>query len=370
MTSPRTNRCTTILALALLCAAAWAGEPKETPIHLEFEMSPTPLGPFWPQVVGSPWYPLIFHRPPYAATVSLAGPTQFLPQPGTRRMGEFLDFAKEQAGLSTRQKTFLDAARGVYTMAGRAAVNPAGCPIVLGPMMDRSDPNSPERVVLYAMTLDDAKKMARAYFQYAMLRCHEQIQAHDEGLRELTEKIAQEEKRLSEVDRLIQTAQKSLEILVKTVAYRTENEAQAAVGELDRMLTTLQVEMAGITAKIEAIQGYRQGRREEGPPVPQEATAKLNMMFVEESIALRGAEARKQMALQLRDQASRFIDAKSALARAAAEKETLTKSLEVHQQDRPGQQKLVESAKQAEPKIPDKIVIYPVQWTEQAPGNN
>jgi hypothetical protein len=370
MISPRTNRCTTVFALALLCAAAWAGEPKEAPLPLEFELSPTPLGPFWPQVAGSPWYPVIFLRPPYAAAVSLARPTEFLPQPSTRRMGEFLDFAKAQAGLSTGQKTFLDAARGVYTTAGQAAVNPAGRPIVLGPMVDRSDPNSPQRVILYAMTLDDAKKMARAYFQYAMLRCHEQIQAQDEGLRELTEKIAQEEKRLSEVDKLIQTAQKSLEILVKTVAYRTENEAQAAVGELDRMLTASQVEMAGITAKLEAIQVYRQERREEGPPVPQEATAKLNMMFVEESIALRGAEARKQMAVQLRDQASRFIEAKSVLASAAAEKEILTKTLKAHQQGRLDQQKSVESVKQEQPKIPNKIVIYPVQWNEQAPGNN
>ena len=67
---------------------------------------------------------------------------------------------------------------------------------------------------------------------------------------------------MSEVDQLTETTQKSLDNLAKTVAYRTESEAQAAIGELDRMLNAAQVEMAGITAKIEAIQAYRQERRE------------------------------------------------------------------------------------------------------------
>lgn len=175
---------------------------------------------------------------------------------------------------------------------------------------------------------------------------------------------------LAELDQLTETTQQSLDTLAKTVAYRTEGEAQAAIGELDRMLNASQVEIAGVMAKIEAIQAYRQERREEGRPVPQEATAKLNMMFVEESIALRGAEARKQMAIQLREQAGRFVDLKSTLARAAREKPSLVKNLEKHREEVPGRRQWLETAKQREPQIPDKIVIYPVQWGEQAPGSN
>lgn len=125
-----------------------------------------------------------------------------------------------------------------------------------------------------------------------------------------------------------------------------------------------------MTAKIEAIRGYRQQiRKEEAREISEGAAAKLDAMLVEESIALRGAEARRQMASRLREQASRFVDLKSTLANAAAEKKTLADNLAEDRKALPGRRNWLAVAKQGEPKIPDKVIIYPVKW-ENRPSQN
>ena len=84
---------------------------------------------------------------------------------------------------------------------------------------------------------------------------------------------------------------------------------------------------------------------------------------------LQGAEARKQMATRLREQANRFVDLKSTLASAAGEKKTLAESLPAKQKDLATQQGYLESAKQHEPRIPGKVVIYRVKWADEATQN-
>jgi hypothetical protein len=382
MNSLGTHRGRIVLVLALLGPVAWAGEPNEIPIRLEFEISPTPLGPY-PSLsrVATTLGPLAVSKPAYAAAIPLMPPLEWLPSPARRTMSNFLGtgdargqregYAEQQGGLSVQQKTFLGAARSMMSYPTSNFVQ------------NRPDPNGPEHVLLYAMTLDDAKKMAQAYYRYArnewwlgyVKRLNNEIQR-------FTQTAAQEQTKISEVEQLLATTQKSLEDLGKIVPYRTESEAQQAIGELDRVLNTAQVEIAGITAKIEAIQGYRQTRvgvardaQGRTVPVPQaatppETTAKLNAMFIEESIALRGAQARKEMATRLREQANRFLDLKSTLTNATAERKTLSESLQSSQKELADRREKLEATLQQEPKIPAKIIIYPVQWLDEPAGNN
>jgi chromosome segregation ATPase len=241
--------------------------------------------------------------------------------------------------------------------------------------MDRPDPNGPPRVLLYALTLDDAKRMAQAYFQYAR---NDWWRGYFDSLVKKAQvnasNVARYQTRLAEIDKRVEVAQKPLEELQKTVPYRTESEAHEAVVELDRMLNAARVEIAGITAKIEAIQGYRWDKPEAWQviprrAVPEEAIARLNMMFVEETIALRGAEARKQTATNLREQANRFLDLKSTLTSAAAEKKPLMEDLKDNQNNLASYQRELEVLRQEEPKIPAKVVIYPVQWANKPSQN-
>ena len=218
-------------------------------------------------------------------------------------------------------------------------------------------------------------QMARAYFQYARndwWRGYFDSQVKKAQVN--ASNVARDQKRLAEIDKRVETAQKPLEELQKTVPYRTESEAHEAVVELDRMLNTARVEMAGITAKIEAIQGYRWDKPEAWQViprrvVPEEAIARLNMMFVEETIALRGAEARKQTATKLREQANRFLDLKSTLTSATRERTVLMDVLEQEQKVLAENRKELEATRQQEPKIPAKLIIYPVKWTHEASQN-
>ena len=364
MISPRMNRRTTILLLALICSTASAGEPNEIPIQLSFEISPTPLDPGFTLDTRSAVYPVVSRRPPFAAAIALVPPTEWLPSPLRRTMSNFLGnerlrgdgYAERQGGLSEQQKAFLEETKSVFNYPTSNLVQ------------RRPDPNGPECVLLYAMNLEDAKKMAQAYFQYARDEWWRgYARKLDREIRATREKIVHEEARTIEVDSLVEASQKSLDDLGKAVLYRTESEAHEAIGELDRMLNAAQVEIAGITAKTTAIQMYQGERlKKDGRPLPPEAVARLDMMFIEESIVLRGAEARKQMAARLREQANRFVDLKSTLASAAEEKKTLAESLPAKQKDLATQQGYLESAKQHEPRIPGKVVIYPVQWADEA----
>ncbi|MCX5643412.1 MAG: hypothetical protein NTZ17_01815 [Phycisphaerae bacterium] len=192
----------------------------------------------------------------------------------------------------------------------------------------------------------------------------------ESAIRGATESIESTQKRMSEIEKLSETARKSLEEFQKTVPYRTESEAHAAIGELDRMLNAAQVEIAGIAAKTTAIQKYQGERlRKDHRPLPSEAVARLDMMFIEESIALRGAEARRQMATQLREEANRFVDLKSTIANAPGEKATLAQTLHRAQQSLAGGQGNLPALKQEEPKIPNKVVIYPVKWVDEPAQN-
>jgi len=361
MISPGVNRCAVLIFLALICPAVWGKASNDPPIQIAFEVSPTPLGPYLAAGMDAPWQPFAIRRPGYAAAIPLVGSTEFLPFPGRGSMygllgnGDSEGYAEQHANLSEPQKAFLYATRALFQNARSTLV------------LDRPDPNGPQRLLLYALTVEDARKMAQAYFEYAQVRFQEQIEGGERAIREAPGQIAQEEKRVSKVDDVIAATQKALESLEKTVPYRTEEEAHQAVAELDRMLNAAQVEIAGIKAKLVAViaqQGESRSRQRS-----QAVNDKLDMMCIEESIALQGAEARKQMATSLREGAGRLLDLKSTLARADAEKKTLAASLDKRQKRLAADKRYFASARENQPKVPDKVIIYRVKWVDGPTGN-
>jgi hypothetical protein len=345
-----------VLVLALICSAAWAGEPNETPIHLTFERAPTSLGPYSVGGMDTAWRPFAIRKPGYAVAIPLIGPMDFLPVPGRTLKGAFwgrdrdAGYADRRAGLSEPQKAFLWATHDLYQDLRSLLV------------LNRPDPNGSQRLMLYAVTEQDAQKMAQAYYAYAMACFRQEMQETETALREAPEKIAEAQKRVAEMEERITAAQKALEEVQRTVPYRTEDEAHQAIGELNRMRNAAQVEMAGIKARIAAIQEYQRGTANHSRP--EETLPRLAMMYVEESIVLQGARAREEMATRLREQASRFLDLTSTLARAVAEKPTLTADLDRRQNQLEVDRRVLTSAREKEPRIPDKILIYRVVWKD------
>jgi uncharacterized coiled-coil DUF342 family protein len=270
-------------------------------------------------------------------------------------MMDFLQFAAQRADLSDQQKKLLETLKRLFQQANRPLLR------------DRPDPNGPTRVLLYAVTQEDAQKMAQAYLQYTEDTFRVDVRGFGRNVQHGVEEIESTKKKMAEAEKRIEETQKSLDEFQKTVPYRTESEAHEAIGELDRMLNAAQVEIAGIKAKIATIQEYQRG----GPGYSrsEETRSRLAMIYIEESIALRGAQAREQMATRLREQANRYVDLRSTLANAPEEKKKLEGELANAQSYVSSYQLNLARARENEPKIPVKVVIYPVKWADEPTQN-
>ncbi len=361
MLNDKKRQLVSALIVAVTCSIAWPGEPNDNTVRLSLEISPMSLGPLGKYRGAGPpsWRRFGEYRPGYAAGVTSEGSgSRFFAHPGQASTREFIHFALDRSRFSTAQKSFVQATGGLL----EAQRNGGPAPQWYDP---QDEPNRPRQLLLYAVTLEDAEEMAHVYYQYAMNGFHRQIDVLEELIRTTTQKIEEAEKRVLEIERLSQTTQNSLEELQKAVPYRTENEAHEATGELDKMLSAAQVEIAGIRARIDAIQEYQEQMRQ---GIPAEIS-RLRMMFIEESIALQGAEARQRMATLLREQANRFIDLKSTLANMDIEKENLGGDLQRHRANLKVAGQQLKSAREEEPTIPAKVTVYPVKWAESGQNN-
>jgi hypothetical protein len=336
-----------LLAMALLTGPMMRGaEPNAVTTPLTFEVSPVELT--WP----APGMPTVLSpaqenlRPTHAAGLTLRWPRSVdVPN----NWSSFLNHIKRQgmASFSKNQQTFLQ-----MTAPAQIGTLHRGRWSVTG---EKDDPDY-YGVLLYAVSEADAREMAAAYLRFVREKSESSLKyILDEG-QQWREKIAAAKKRLPELEGLLKNATNSLEELRKMVPYRTNEEALAAIGELNRMVNVARVDIAGITAKVEAIQGYPPEKRT--PAV----VAKLEVMFVEEAVALRAAEARKREATDLRTQAARFIDLNDTIRKATEERRELTGELDAAPRILQRQQEVLAQAKEREPNVPDnEAFIYPVQ---------
>lgn len=327
-----------LVTLVLLSSSAWAGEPNESAAVLQFEVSSAPIR--FP-----PIGPLASWKPPYAVGIPLDGPVEYLPLVEGRGDRGFRATTEGSKKLSPRQKEFLEDAQGVFTTQNSF-------------MFHRpEDPNRPREFLLYAVTLEDARELAQIYVDSAVNAFESWVQTQSSGLKETEDIISALQKKIDELEAAVRNAEASVAGIQKRVGYRTRQEATAAIAELDRMRNASQVDIAGIQAKIAAVQKWQA----ENPT--QIVLDRLRAMFVEESIALEAAEARRKMATQLRDDAGKFVDARQILDNAGAEKEKLLGKISVNRNNADLSRKWLQGSKKLRPRIADRpITIYPVEW--------
>jgi hypothetical protein len=339
MISRTTIQHVSFLIVGLMCQTVLGNEPNDVNEPLRFEMSPLHLA--------MPAHLTIKpdRRPAYAAGIVPAGSEAFFAWPNSDRVASFLNAAHLNKGLSLAQKEFLEDTEGLLNSGERSYTF----------LYPKDDPNHPQ-ALLYAMSLADAKRMAQLYLQAAQRHYKEMIDWYQREIGEVSEKIAQAEKRLPDVEKSLETSQKSFDELKALVPYRTEQEATEAIGEFDRMLNAAQVEIAGIRARIEVIQTYQREKQHVEGVAP-----KLELMFIEEAVAMRGTEARKQMATELRARASRFIDLGQLVKVTSEEKDIIPQNLEGWREDLRKLHERLATIKGQAPGIRDNTVfIYPV----------
>jgi len=340
MTSERTYRF--LLVVILLCVGppSGAADPNAASAELTFENGATEMS--WAGE-GSP-------RPSHAAGITLYQP----PDTGharTRDSGHgFVNSYRAGEGgvcFSQKHEAFLRAMHpslAIYAARGR----------ITATNTHDNDPNY-YHVVLYAVSEKDARKMAQAYVGFLRRQFDDRVRIANRDVERLLNRMAFRERRIPELDATLETSRQRLDELMVAVLYRTEDEAQAAIGELNKMINAARVDIAGVKAKLEAIQDPPAGKR------TAEITSRLEAMFVEEAIALRAAEARKREATDLRAQAVAYIDLNRTLKKADEER----KSLAAEAGPAPvllerKRANLAKLKKQAPKVLDNKVFIYPV----------
>lgn len=167
--------------------------------------------------------------------------------------------------------------------------------------------SSSRKQVLLAVSVEDAKKMAQAYLEYATERYGRWRASVEEDIEGLRGTLARYEAQVPVLIAEANGLQAELDALKKFIPYHSDEETLNAVAALNAMLNTISVEMSGIRSKIGAIQSY-QGKR-----FRAKSSILLEDMLVVESIALKGAQARQETATGLRDQARRYVTLKNSL---------------------------------------------------------
>lgn len=348
-----------LLALTILPGGSLmlGAEPNEVTAPLAFEQNSTVLT--WPTPGIPPHLRSRFQQenpaPTYAVVITLSWPLRT----GALRNDLSQQFASNAwqpraLPISESQRLLLlhlYRARSVYGFFD---------PMELAArQIDRRDPNS-HPVLFYAVSQDEAKAMAREYFRYVRGDFDRTLENDTRVLQGIKDRMAFLEKRIPELEVLGKTSQASLEELRKAVPYRTDAEAAVAIAEMDRIVNAIRVESAGIKAKLDAIHSY-------GSPKVPAVAARLEEMLVEESIALRAAEARKTEATYLRTQAAKFVELNKTIKEATEEKDRSARELRQLPYSLEQQEQRVADLKKREPVARGNwAVLYPVKSDQAA----
>ena len=213
---------------------------------------------------------------------------------------------------------------------------------------------------LYAVSEDDAKKMAMALLELLANETKKQVQDRIDTKQEFAKIIADEKNMLAKNEKELAAAQARLDNLRAAVHYLSLDEAREAASEFNRILSTFNVEYAGIKAKLNLIEDYISRYRETGRA---DMFGKLEQMKIEQLIELASVNARKEMAQAMRKQANDFCTSHRHVHELKKEESELSQSLK---NDKAFVKKLESSlaAYPLESLLPkvyeNKVTIYPV----------
>jgi len=220
------------------------------------------------------------------------------------------------------------------------------------------------KIHLYAMSEKDARKMAEAFIE-ALADKSEKIRSYKNRIRNLQVEIFQTKQEILEKEAETEVELSNLREDIKNVHYLSTDEAKQAISELNTMLNNLDIELAGMKAKLQAIQEQRQKLIRDKKFKLED---KLEDMLIDLLIELKVAEARKETATELRRQAEDFckkMDAKKAEFQKYVNEYKMRVTMferEIHQ----FKEKLADpDMEMLPPKVyQNKITIYPVRVEE------
>ena len=175
-----------------------------------------------------------------------------------------------------------------------------------------------DTVFLYAVSQEDAKKTVQAYLEIPTNEINSRVREYGKYIKDRKEEIVEINKALPEKQKQAdETESKYLEIKKTRYFSLPDDEAyekaKETMLEMYKMLDIVEIELAGIKEKMTVINEYRKTpqsaedwtRRNR---LPEGMIAKLDQMFIEQTIELKSAEAREQAAIKIRDRDKTFVD--------------------------------------------------------------
>jgi len=218
---------------------------------------------------------------------------------------------------------------------------------------------------LYAVSPDDAKKMAQGVIEYISEIGDINMQVTKDAIADRQRKIAAAKEKIPEKERQTSRAQSNYRNAKKLSLYssmaddhQVEKEIRKTILEMDKMLDLLDIEIDGINAKIAAIEHFQsQGLR-------MESRDRLRQMMLEEKVELAGAQTRRQAVLKIKKREKDLYNLYSISTNAAKELADLKNGLRRDEQGlkyakenlaNPGPYFLPPEIRQ------NKVTIYPVR---------
>ncbi|MDH4239838.1 MAG: hypothetical protein OEW48_09765 [Phycisphaerae bacterium] len=289
-----------VLILVVICVSAPATEPNETKTELKFEISKR-LGSTRLRKFAGPV------KPKYVAIFSMSDLSQISRELDVHRdypaLTKMILATSAGKSMSEIQKELLKEDRVISTETS----------FVKDQMYNVEE----TEFGLYAFTVEDAKNITQALIEVLTKIAREKqppmldefINKRKQKLQEYQERIADTKKKLSEKEPELKPTETAYKTLKNTDHYKTLADTEAyekakeTITQMNKMLSILEIELSGIQEKLVVIEKYR-----ESDKFSKATLEKLEQMFVEQMVELRGAMGRKEAALKLRNQDKQFCD--------------------------------------------------------------
>jgi len=272
---------------AFACNPIRGTEPNETRIEVKFNVSSE--GQKW--IIGkgnteSGRGPI---RPSHVAVLFM-GPSQLFPDVENPDMVKSIQSTTVGKLLSQKQVHLLSTGRGCISRLGR---------------FGDTVPNH-YHFRLYAVSEQDARHLTKAFLEVVTNRARTKAQPIEEAMLNLKDEIFKTETKIPEAYAKAKVASSEFAELKKTVHYVSSQEAEKTISELNRILVMNDIELAGIRAKITAIEEYKTKISKES------YLAALDQMLSEQNIELAASLAKKKAATAARQEAEKFCRLKEA----------------------------------------------------------
>jgi len=306
--------------------------------------------------------------PTHCATIRI---TWYHHEPATPEVEELM---KTSAGksISPLQRDFLKTGKAISVPLRDTVIRRTG---ELGFIYDRG------RIIynLYAVSKDDVKKMAEAFAEVFLKQNNATLKPfldgylnkHNDKLRQYQKRVTETKAQIPEKEKELEELQTELDKLKERGYYQSEDQAQKAILELNAMLHTENIELAGMQAKRKAIEMHRarvsqmvenQAETDRKTINWEPILLNLEQKYIDVMIDFEVAKARQETALDLRGQAHFFITKMNKAREVSQRVGNLKASLKRHESDvRRVETVLANPEPDMLPLRLDIVDIYPVQ---------